>query len=67
MQDAFILHSYGFYPEDSSKITGTCEDGHEFAASIEFENIMATQFHPEKSRLLGLKVLKNFTEAVVAC
>jgi len=58
----YFVHSYIFRPEDSSVITGVCSYGVEFAASLEFQNIWATQFHPEKSHKAGLKILSNFVE-----
>lgn len=55
----YFVHSY--YVEPDSAVTATeTEYGINFASSIEHENIFATQFHPEKSQGLGLKVLQNF-------
>jgi glutamine amidotransferase len=65
MDDAqvfYFVHSYVFKPDDSSAISGVCSYGDEFTASIEKDNIYATQFHPEKSHKKGLMVLKNFLE-----
>jgi len=56
----YFVHSYMFRPSDPSVISGTCSYGIDFAASIEMDNIYATQFHPEKSHKIGLAVLKNF-------
>jgi glutamine amidotransferase len=59
--DAFyFVHSYAFRPEDSDVVSGVCEHGDKFVASIEKNNIFATQFHPEKSQKTGLRILKNF-------
>ena len=63
----YFVHSFAFQPEESSVVTGTCEYGDEFVASIEKGNIMATQFHPEKSHHAGLAVMRNFIEAVYSC
>jgi len=57
----YFVHSY------KSKIDNALTDsfsnyGDDFSSAISFENIYATQFHPEKSGDLGLKVLKNFCE-----
>jgi len=56
----YFVHSYVLRPEDPSVISGKCTYGIDFAASIESDNIFATQFHPEKSHKAGLAVLKNF-------
>ncbi len=61
----YFVHSYVFKPTDSRVISATCHHGTEFAASIAFENIWATQYHPEKSQQAGLTVLRNFLEANV--
>ena len=65
MDDAqvfYFVHSYVFKPDDPSVVSGLCSYGGEFTASIEKDNIYATQFHPEKSHKKGLMVLKNFLE-----
>ncbi len=62
-QAFYFVHSYVFRPDDPSVVSGVCSYGTDFAASIEKENIYATQFHPEKSHKKGLAVLKNFLEA----
>ena len=56
----YFVHSYVFRPESFSVVSGVCSYGVEFAASLELDNIFATQFHPEKSQKAGLAVLKNF-------
>ena len=58
----YFVHSYYVAPKDPSVIATTTEHGIEFASSIARDNLMATQFHPEKSQNVGLKMLKNFTE-----
>jgi glutamine amidotransferase len=58
----YFVHSYVLRPEDASVVTATCDYGTEWAASVEKENIYATQFHPEKSHKAGLKLLQNFLE-----
>lgn len=61
--DAFyFVHSFVLRPADSSVVSGVCEYGGDFAASVEVENIRAAQFHPEKSHHAGLRLLKNFVE-----
>lgn len=56
----YFVHSYHAEPADDNVIIGRTFYGEEVTAAIEFENIFATQFHPEKSGDVGLKVLKNF-------
>lgn len=58
----YFVHSYHAVPDDSSVIAATGEHGVPFAAAIESDNVMATQFHPEKSSSVGLHILKNFAE-----
>ena len=58
----YFVHSYHALPEDKKIIAATTGYGEEVTAAIEFENIFATQFHPEKSGDVGLQVLKNFVE-----
>jgi glutamine amidotransferase len=59
-QAFYFVHSYVLVPDDESVISGMCEYGDNFVASIEKDNIYAIQFHPEKSHKIGLNVLKNF-------
>jgi len=56
----YFVHSFIVEPEDASICVGTCEYGNNFTAVIERGNIMATQFHPEKSQKNGLQLLSNF-------
>ena len=58
----YFVHSYHAIPDDKKIIAATITYGEQVTAAIEFENIFATQFHPEKSGDVGLKVLKNFVE-----
>lgn len=58
----YFVHSYHAIPDDSDAIAATGEHGVPFAAAIERDNVMATQFHPEKSSAVGLHILKNFAE-----
>ena len=58
----YFVHSYHASPDDKKIIAATTTYGEEVTAAIEFENIFATQFHPEKSGDVGLHVLKNFVE-----
>ena len=58
----YFVHSYQCVPEDASIITATTEYGEKLTAAVAKDNVMATQFHPEKSGDVGLQVLKNFIE-----
>ncbi len=60
----YFVHSYYVIPDDNEIIAGTTDYGIEFVSMIWKENIFATQFHPEKSQELGLKILKGFKEFV---
>lgn len=58
----YFVHSYHAVPEDKSIITATAEYGETLTAAVGKGNVMATQFHPEKSGDVGLQILKNFIE-----
>lgn len=58
--DFYFIHSYHFVPESRDVIAATVNYGLDYVASIQQDNIFATQFHPEKSQIAGLAVLKNF-------
>jgi len=58
----YFVHSYHAAPDDKKIIAATTTYGEEVTAALEFENIFATQFHPEKSGDVGLRVLKSFVE-----
>ncbi len=58
----YFVHSYYVCPKRSSDVVLTCNYGGDFCAMIQHENLFACQFHPEKSQLNGLKILKNFYE-----
>jgi glutamine amidotransferase len=56
----YFVHSYHAVPDDESIVVATSTHGVKFVAAIERDNVMATQFHPEKSSAIGLKILDNF-------
>jgi glutamine amidotransferase len=60
--NVYFVHSYYVKPDDSSVIATTTDYGIEFCSSVWKDNIVATQFHPEKSQEIGLNILKNFAE-----
>ncbi len=57
----YFVHSYYAVPDDPSVTLTSTDYGVEFTSSIEKDNVMACQFHPEKSQKTGLQVLKNFS------
>ena len=56
----YFVHSYEFIPEDKSVISATTDYSSKIVCSVEKENIFGTQFHPEKSDKIGLKIIQNF-------
>ncbi len=61
--NSFVYFANSFYAEPREKIVSTTTKyGVVFASSIELGNVFALQFHPEKSGVIGLKILKNFSE-----
>ena len=56
----YFVHSYEFIPDDKSTISATTEYSSNIVCSVEKENIFGTQFHPEKSDRIGLKLIENF-------
>ena len=56
----YFVHSYHAAPAEKNLISATTDYGEKITAAVEHENIFATQFHPEKSGDVGLKILKNF-------
>jgi len=65
-QAFYFVHSFVLDVKDkSSVVSGLTAHGIEFISSIEKDNIYATQFHPEKSQKIGLKVLENFIKSTV--
>ncbi|MDC0569645.1 imidazole glycerol phosphate synthase subunit HisH [Candidatus Pelagibacter sp.] len=56
----YFVHSYEFIPEDKNVISATTDYSSTIVCSVEKENIFGTQFHPEKSDKIGLKIIENF-------
>ncbi len=56
----YFVHGYYPAPDDPAHLIGTTEYGISFPSVIGYKNIIATQFHPEKSGRPGLSILKNF-------
>ena len=56
----YFVHSYELVPEDKNVISATTDYSSNIVCSVEKENIFGTQFHPEKSDKIGLKIIDNF-------
>ena len=56
----YFVHSYEFIPNDKNVISATTDYSSNIVCSVEKENIFGTQFHPEKSDKMGLKIIDNF-------
>jgi glutamine amidotransferase len=56
----YFVHSYYPVPTDPSIIAATADYPEPFTAAIWRDNVLATQFHPEKSQRIGLQMLQNF-------
>jgi imidazole glycerol-phosphate synthase subunit HisH len=58
----YFVHSYYCKPANESVVCGTTDYGIEFCSMLWKDNVYATQFHPEKSQAVGLKMLENFVK-----
>ena len=58
----YFVHSYKFSPLDKETIISSTNYGEDFVSSLGKDNILGTQFHPEKSQAAGVNLLKNFIE-----
>ena len=56
----YFVHSYEFIPKDKSVISATTDYSTKIVCAVERENLFGTQFHPEKSDKIGLKIIENF-------
>ena len=61
----YFVHSYYAAPEDQSLVLGTTDYASQFCSVIARDNLVATQFHPEKSGALGLRLYENFLRSMV--
>ena len=57
----YFVHSYYLRPADPAHVYGTCDYGMTFPAVIGSQNLIATQFHSEKSGPVGLRLISNFS------
>jgi len=62
--DVYFVHSYHVVCDDPSIAVATCDYGGPFVCAYEVGNVMAAQFHPEKSQDAGLTMLRNFASVV---
>lgn len=60
----YFVHSFHLVADDNDIIAATTYYGREIEVAVEKENLFLTQFHPEKSGEIGLKMLKNFLELI---
>lgn len=58
----YFVHSYYVQVDDPALVTGECEYGNRFVATLGRDNVFAAQFHPEKSSHAGLTLLRNFLQ-----
>ena len=58
--ESYFVHSYNFICKNKKNIIATCDYEQKITAIVGKENIIGTQFHPEKSQKIGLEILKNF-------
>jgi len=56
----YFVHSYYVVPREESVIAARTQYGETFTSAIAMDNVWATQFHPEKSQRVGLRMLENF-------
>ena len=57
---AYFVHSYGYRCADAADLLATCDYGGRVAAIVGRDNLIGTQFHPEKSQQAGLRLIANF-------
>lgn len=58
--DVYFVHSYQAMPAQETDVLAVCDYGGRFAAMIGRDNMIGTQFHPEKSQANGLQLIDNF-------
>ncbi len=57
---AYFVHSFHFQPDDGAHLLAKADYGGDIVAIIGRDNLIGTQFHPEKSQAVGLKFIENF-------
>jgi glutamine amidotransferase len=58
----YFVHSYRINPTDKSIVVATSQYGGTLSAAMEQENVFGTQFHPEKSGVVGSRIIRNYIE-----
>lgn len=58
--DFYFVHSYYLQPKNKEIIAATCNYGQIFGVALQYKNIFATLFHPEKSQKNGQQLIRNF-------
>ena len=59
-QHGYFVHSYHFVPENPDHLLAVTDYGGPVTAAVGRDNLVGTQFHPEKSQHIGLKLIENF-------
>jgi len=57
---AYFVHSFHFVPENADDVWAEVDYGGPVTAAVGRDNLFGTQFHPEKSQALGLRIIANF-------
>jgi glutamine amidotransferase len=65
--DFYFDHSFAYHGPTKGKVIGSCDHGGRFAAAIRSGNVVAAQFHPEKSQAAGLRFLTGFLAMEPGC
>lgn len=61
-QRFYFVHSYHVVCDNKSDVTAVVTHGYDFTCSIQHDNILGVQFHPEKSHRYGMELMKKFVE-----
>ncbi len=61
-QDVYFVHSFVFDAQNPAHVLATCDYGEKFTAVVGMDSLIATQFHPEKSQGVGIRLLTNFVK-----
>ena len=57
---AYFIHSYEFLPKDKKVVSLSANYGKDIVAAVSYKNIYGSQFHPEKSQDIGIKIITSF-------